>query len=448
MVYGTPEYMAPEQALGQAVDPRADLYALGVITFEMLAGVRPFDHTSKVTLLGMHVTAAVPSFADKRPGLVVPAEVDAIVRKMLEKEAERRYADARELMDAIDSVWVGAWGAIPGARTSYAGIAAGAGRPSGPDVSLPGAPATVTGRQPEPPLSVRARHAAAQVRANPKPYAIGVAAAIASVALLALLAGSGTTKRRNPKPVASDRSTGLVAPSTGSSEGSPSAAATPPVPPDVEAQIADAVQSVERGDYGTAIDKLTDLEKAYGGRAEIHRALEKAYTATHATKDALRETALLLEADPKAAHDMKIDENVRNAAIGRDAPDAAFALLETRMGVVGGDILYDIAYGASGAQYPQAAARAQRALQRADVRKLASPGLTVTLELRQASSCESKRALLPRAKDVGDTRTVSVLKGYSSTRGCGFANAKDCWPCLRKENVLARTIQAIEDRVR
>ncbi|MGH7281085.1 MAG: serine/threonine-protein kinase, partial [Polyangiaceae bacterium] len=49
MVYGTPEYMAPEQALGQNVDPRADIYAVGVLTYEMLAGLRPFDHESKVT---------------------------------------------------------------------------------------------------------------------------------------------------------------------------------------------------------------------------------------------------------------------------------------------------------------------------------------------------------------------------------------------------------------
>ncbi len=52
MVYGTPEYMAPEQALGQEVDLRADLYALGVILFEMLSGVRPFDADTKVALLG------------------------------------------------------------------------------------------------------------------------------------------------------------------------------------------------------------------------------------------------------------------------------------------------------------------------------------------------------------------------------------------------------------
>src|ERR1700735_2645146 len=74
MVYGTPEYMAPEQALGQSVDARADLYAVGVMLYEMLGGTRPFDHDSKVSLLGMHVTARVPPFSERCPEALVPPE--------------------------------------------------------------------------------------------------------------------------------------------------------------------------------------------------------------------------------------------------------------------------------------------------------------------------------------------------------------------------------------
>src|SRR5262245_6503097 len=71
MVFGTPEYMAPEQALGQAVDGRADLYALGVILFEMLAGIRPFSSKSQVGILGQQLSKPPPKFSERAPGIVV-----------------------------------------------------------------------------------------------------------------------------------------------------------------------------------------------------------------------------------------------------------------------------------------------------------------------------------------------------------------------------------------
>src|SRR5277367_2440637 len=103
MVYGTPEYMAPEQALGQSVDARADLYALGVMMFEMIVGTRPYEHESKVTLLGMHVTAPIPKMAERAADANVPPEADAIVTRLLAKEASARFADSKDLVDAIDT---------------------------------------------------------------------------------------------------------------------------------------------------------------------------------------------------------------------------------------------------------------------------------------------------------------------------------------------------------
>src|SRR3984957_8440669 len=104
MVYGTPEYMAPEQALGQSVDARADLYAVGVMLYEMLCGTRPFDHDSKVSLLGMHVTARVPPFGERSPEALIPPEVEAIVMRLMKKESTDRFDDARELIDALAGV--------------------------------------------------------------------------------------------------------------------------------------------------------------------------------------------------------------------------------------------------------------------------------------------------------------------------------------------------------
>jgi serine/threonine-protein kinase len=66
IVFGTPEYMAPEQALGQKVDARADLYALGVITFELLSGERPFSSSGEGGILNQQLSKPPPSLSARR----------------------------------------------------------------------------------------------------------------------------------------------------------------------------------------------------------------------------------------------------------------------------------------------------------------------------------------------------------------------------------------------
>ncbi|HET9960433.1 MAG TPA: protein kinase [Polyangiaceae bacterium] len=99
VVFGTPEYMAPEQALGQRADGRADLYSLGVMLFEMIAGVRPFD--AGATTLGQQVSAAPPPFSKRVPGLTVPIEVERVVHKLMARERALRFATAEGALAAL-----------------------------------------------------------------------------------------------------------------------------------------------------------------------------------------------------------------------------------------------------------------------------------------------------------------------------------------------------------
>jgi serine/threonine protein kinase len=101
-VIGTPEYMAPEQAMGQSVDARSDFYSVGVILFEMLTGRAPFSGGA-VTVLRQHVLSDVPELsADVAAG--IDPRISAILRRLLAKLPENRFASTVELMAALDEL--------------------------------------------------------------------------------------------------------------------------------------------------------------------------------------------------------------------------------------------------------------------------------------------------------------------------------------------------------
>jgi serine/threonine protein kinase len=98
-VVGTPSYMSPEQAQGHDLDGRSDLYALGVVLFEMLTGVRPFEGETPYSVAVKHVTEPPPSACDINPDL--PHSGEVVLFKALEKKRELRYDTAAELADAL-----------------------------------------------------------------------------------------------------------------------------------------------------------------------------------------------------------------------------------------------------------------------------------------------------------------------------------------------------------
>ncbi|MGH9334982.1 MAG: protein kinase domain-containing protein, partial [Vicinamibacteria bacterium] len=100
-VLGTLSYLSPEQARGSAVDARSDLFALGLILFEMLTGVRPPGDGERIPL-ALRKNAACPAPSELTPE--VPAELDAIVLRCLETSSQRRYASARALDDDLARV--------------------------------------------------------------------------------------------------------------------------------------------------------------------------------------------------------------------------------------------------------------------------------------------------------------------------------------------------------
>jgi len=96
-VFGSPTYMAPEQALGRTVDRRADIYATGVVLYEMLAGRPPFVGDDKLAVLAQHTSSEPPALGEVCPEAAVPAALEDAVRRALAKDPDRRFATAAEL---------------------------------------------------------------------------------------------------------------------------------------------------------------------------------------------------------------------------------------------------------------------------------------------------------------------------------------------------------------
>ncbi|HEX4461270.1 MAG TPA: serine/threonine-protein kinase, partial [Polyangia bacterium] len=101
-VFGTPEYMAPEQAEGEKLDGRTDLYALGVILYQLVTGEVPFKSPNFVALLTKQVTEAPQPPRERRPDLAIDIGLERVVLRCLSKRRQDRYATAAEVADALE----------------------------------------------------------------------------------------------------------------------------------------------------------------------------------------------------------------------------------------------------------------------------------------------------------------------------------------------------------
>ena len=103
-VVGTPTYMAPEQAIGTAITAAADLYAVGIVLFEMLTGQPPFRSENKLDTIRAHLSQPVPALDAVSPELEPTDALRAFVTRALEKDRADRFANAKEMLAALDAL--------------------------------------------------------------------------------------------------------------------------------------------------------------------------------------------------------------------------------------------------------------------------------------------------------------------------------------------------------
>jgi len=166
---GTLEYMSPEQLMGAQLDGRSDLYALGILAYEMLTGALPFPAKTPGEMITAHLKTTPPPPSTKKPG--IPPLLDQIVLRLLEKQRDKRYANTDELRKDLQRV-------VSGEQGTAAAAPAPAAQPAPPAAPAP-RPAPVAAAAPANPMTERV--APVPARKSMLPLMIGVAVVVAAI---------------------------------------------------------------------------------------------------------------------------------------------------------------------------------------------------------------------------------------------------------------------------
>ncbi|MBK6519608.1 MAG: serine/threonine protein kinase [Polyangiaceae bacterium] len=437
MIFGTVEYLAPEAAYGMdRVDHRADLYALGVIAFEMLSGKHPFEGAGELEAFAVQRTRPAPAISERAPGVSVPAALERVVQRLLEKDVGARYPSSAELIQDLDL-------ALPDARfvpeppppssdlvpsipaPSLARLSSEArDEPLAPSRAAPRSVPPPLPRSVPPPLprsvpplppslppeaGERREAWAGGTRKKRVPVGAIAAALIGGAAVLAIVAASEHEPAKAPGGAVTQGpsaalTTAEAMTATASAASTPASAA-PAAPVSATPSAAVSVSSLPSASAASApVDpaEITALAGELKGEAiDLALARGEKLLAAHAD-------VLATKAGRAAVRKLLVTLAER----GDERAGRVFEAVGSTQATAGPDLLYQMLESGGRSRW---AVLAQRALEAPAVRARASAAALVAFDLRVAP-CNEKIPLIDRAADEGDARAVLVLDVQA--RGC------------------------------
>ncbi len=431
-VFGTPEYMSPEQARGVEVDGRSDLYTLGLILYEMLGGESPFGHADVVVILARQLSMQPPPLPQQ-----ISAKTRELVTKLLKKDRDERASSAVEVRDALKALLAeaprgpAAAGPVVDIRVDSGSVELvrkgeeEAGPVSG-DAPTRAAPlldvAPPSLAEPLPSTVRRGSRIALFGYAVPKRAVIVFGGLLALVVVLSLVLWSVSAKQRKAAPdaelLAKARAVELTLLAAAAEGGDPNALAK--------------IQAMPEAERTPALWRA--LARGACGDGNSERCL-------FALRDALR-------AAPMLGEDLDIVADVRRLAKSETHGMAAIELSATALGARGADLIYDVSTDKVLGR-TQTGERARGLLQEERVKQVMSTELAATQRLHTALKsprCAELKKLLPELTPKLDRRAVSLLSRLNERRGCGFLGLGDCYSCLRSGGELKSALEAAKSR--
>jgi serine/threonine-protein kinase len=403
-VFGTPQYMSPEQGKGQVVDARSDLYTLGIILHEMLTGRLPFDAEDALGFIMQHLNAAPEPLP-----VAVPEALRQLVSSLLEKDPGKRPASASDVLTALE-----------GLATQYLIESTGNSVRSSGQLAASAAPASVERWMKRIATRLRERFSllapklSRALRQRKQLGRLTLPIWGWSVAVTVLLVAPWLFWSRNDDELAPATPEKTVAP--------PAAVGSSMLPnlsrEEFERELAriELLKVYNRSEQdwmllarGTAIlERWEDCVGAYRALLSLRRDLRK--------DGALLGDLLAASEDPKA---FRIVLNLAETVLGRHGLDLLWEMWERERFL------------------PDRKEQAEKVGKKLVIlSRRASPALRTAIELTFTTQCEKLQSILSRAATESDIRSVGRLRDLESRIGCGPEKKDDCFPCLRESSLI------------
>jgi serine/threonine protein kinase len=426
VAFGTPVYMSPEQALGNPVDGRADLYAASVMAFEMLTGRPPFFSDDKLEVMSMHTTREVPPMREilegaGYPGASVPPAVEALIVRGLAKRPIDRWATAEAYVAALDEVlldlaleatpdtpvpevtspdevrthtgWTGSHPLVTTTGSSMIRTPGQVGAAK-PAESLLSMPVELVSRKT--PAGAKAKRSG--TRRMLVIFAGGAAVAvIAAVAIVMGLGGSGGDEGAGP--------------------------ATSPV-------ASRAKQALEHGDPASAIRTLEAQKDKIARDPSAQLELGHAYAAKSDNAHAIEAYKRAIALDAAAGLDPRLRANLR--AITEDKSDvaAAMAAFDLAITTLHDDGARDRLIAMASGQDLRLRAEAEKKARALGLGDKVDWLSAYVLDLEQGEQCQDRKEAVANLHALGDPRAIPALEKAIAKRG---KRAKKINACLEQE---------------